>query len=310
MDEGGISGLVRERFESALIPDERFAEAYAEVADQRRALLKTCIARLWEWFGPCRASEELAVRRWRQGFVSRTSTRPRAACAVFFPPSVGPAALLAALVPARALGVGEVLAVCCGGEPPAAPVLTAPVLTALELAGVEDALLLPPESASRLASLLAGTECCNVVLGEALDGSSHSCSSWRAPHPRSVGVWLEGGATDENPDPDPDLDALAFAHPDAGLLVMGESEQPPLSCAVLPVNARYVSGTFEDFLAIGFHGVVVPQGRLEAASQRQSLTLAAGQESCWLHAGLTADHFRIKRHAWGGPGGPQDNGAT
>ncbi|MGE4505333.1 MAG: hypothetical protein AB7D51_08280 [Desulfovibrionaceae bacterium] len=301
MDEGGISGLVRERFESALIPDERFAEAYAEVPDQRRALLKTCIARLWEWFGPCRASEELVVRRWRQGFVSRTSKRPRAACAVFFTPSVGPAALLAALVPARALGVGEVLAVCCGGEPPAAP-----VLTALELAGVEDALLLSAELSAHLASLLAGTECSNVVLGEALDGSSRSCSSWRAPHPRSVGVWLDGtpGAG-----PDPDLDALAFAHSDAGLLVMGESEQPPLSGAALPVNARYVSGTFDDFLAIGFHGVVVPQGRLVAASEHQGLTLAAGQEGCWLHAGLTADHFRIKRHAWGGPGGPQDNGA-
>lgn len=113
------------------------AAAYERVGGQGRASLKKCIARLYRIWGQDNASEEHS-RCFCEGFGLRTRSAPAAfaivACECGCP---SPAAFLAALMPAILAGVGAVhpCFLSSGSAQTATP--AAPLLAALELAGLE-----------------------------------------------------------------------------------------------------------------------------------------------------------------------------
>lgn len=273
------------------LDDSVFAAAYSRVTPENRALLKTCIARLYDWYGPSRIAASAIDHSWKQGFASRTLSCPRQRCALFFDASTGPAALLAALVPALAAGVGQVAAIFVGqGDPSDA------VLTALELAGQELVLVVVPDQVQELAALNHGPEGCIVTLGGvAALFKDIPGPVWAGPLKRRLGIWLEA----EYP---VDLSAVAFAHPDAAVTVMGGK-------TARPEGFLFQDGTFDDFLAVGFHALLVPSAKVHAALERACLVLGPGQEGCWLYPGLSPDHFITRRIAWqsGGQAGGSQN---
>lgn len=126
-------------FASALIDDEAFAEAYETVGARRRARLKGCIAVLYESLGETPACER-REQVFRQGFVLVDEDAGPSACVTVVCDDSYPWAegLLAALMPALVAGARpDVLFRRRHGA--VSPFL----LTALELAGVEEARLLP-----------------------------------------------------------------------------------------------------------------------------------------------------------------------
>lgn len=117
------------------IPDDSlFAHAYDDISDRNRALLKTNIARLYDYYGPNKETVTTVSRRWASGLCTETTREVVDFAIILFDASLlSPARLLASLVPALACGVRNVLAVriADGSTWPTS------VLTGLELAGQE-----------------------------------------------------------------------------------------------------------------------------------------------------------------------------
>lgn len=136
-----------------LIDDAFFAAAYQSLGGNGRAGLKLCIARLHRIFGESARAESL-TRHFDEGFCLRLESKAAdwalVACKSDCP---SPAALLAVVMPALLAGVKHLRLCFCPEE--AAPATGAagtvtgpgtwtvagPLLTALELAGVEEACL-------------------------------------------------------------------------------------------------------------------------------------------------------------------------
>ncbi len=257
--------------------DDLFARAYDAVPDHRRALLKTGIARLWEWYGPSRARARRKAVSWRAGFSSVEESAP-ADCAVvaFNGDLVSPARLLAAVVPAVTCGVDTVLPVRLGGD-----AWPEPVLAGLELAGLERVVQMEPH---RLKTLLeetdrAGRTC--VAIG--LELGPGVFRSLRFPTrnidftclkcDREAALWMDAD--------DPfDLDALAFAHPD------------------LSVSVHDGDGDFGVFLNAIRDIAYVPPSRVGQALTRARLVLGPGQEGCWVWPQLRPEAFLFHSTAW------------
>jgi hypothetical protein len=272
------AGLFPAWIAGALAGDAVFARAYAAVSDPERALIKTALARSWEGSGPSEALSRRTDTVLRSGLRAVGASTPRPALALVFDSSeVSPARLLAALVPALAAGVSEVLAVRLGGRghPPA------PLLVALELAGVERLALLPREQGPRLCEHLAAHPACLVL---AL-GSAPVPAAWRGRLERPLGLWLDRPG-------DLDLQAVAFAQADAALEAWG----PGARGLAAPFVRR--SGTFESFLRQGYAALYAPTARHEACLGRAPLVLGSGCESCWLWPDLAADLFFTHSTAW------------
>lgn len=257
---------------SARLDDGLFAAAYDHVSAPRRALLKTCIARLYAWYGPAAVSGERSRLRWSQGFTSLQSRSPRHRCLVVFGSGVGPAALLAALMPARALGVGEVVAAYTGeGDP------SDGVLVALELAGQELVVRADADGLAELVLAHEGPQGCVMFPGGESQVPKERVPTWSGPGKRRLGVWTDAS--------DPvDLEALAFAHPEADITVMGEGAE--------------TSGSFDDLLQGAHHGLVVPNAMTRRAMDHACLTLTPGHEGCWLYPGLDRHFFSMHTVAW------------
>ncbi|MCM0755817.1 hypothetical protein M7784_11245 [Desulfovibrio aminophilus] len=283
-------GLFPSWLDGSLARDASFGRAYAAVPDARRALLKTAIARLWDWCAPAEALHRRAETLWRSGLRSVSLAEPRRfAMMLFDAGETSPSRLLAALVPALAAGVPDVLAVRLGGRalPPA------PQLLALELAGVERLALL---SRARCAELLAhlgqggesgavlalGREAASVVAEARLHSARQR--AW-TPGSGPAGVWLERGAGS-------DLEALDFAQQGAEIHVWGAGRRS------IPGGFVRRSGTFETFLRQGYSALYVPEARREACAGRAPLVLGPGCESCWLWPDLEASLFTPRRVCW------------
>lgn len=184
------------------LEDERFARAYDETPASRRALIKTSIARLWEWYGVCRTDSVQTRTAYRAGFISEEQIRPVDYCIVFVDDAVtSPARFLAALTPALAAGVENVLAVNVGSG------WTSSFLTSLELVGQEDVVELSQSAAEELLEGLSaqfyGIALC---LGSAMPNltSNHAFCVWHECAAKTLAV---GSGYD--------MDALNFMHPDA-----------------------------------------------------------------------------------------------
>ncbi|GAB7022673.1 hypothetical protein [Salidesulfovibrio brasiliensis] len=226
-------GFAFPRWLADRVPDDsRFADAYDSIAPERRALLKTCIARLWEWRGAERVSARQSIVDYRAGFTASDSVRPLD-CAVIIldDSSPSPADLLAGLVPALAAGVLHVLALHVGSG------WTDAQLTALELAGQEDvAELAVDEAAACLQEIAGHGDCVAVCIGGALThaASRAGMKVWRSV-PGPAVVVGEGF----------DLDALEFMHP--GSLVQAATiqeinEKPAGVFTESPARAAFTAG--------------------------------------------------------------------
>ena len=124
--------------------DSLYADAYEGPDAELRALLKTAIAFYFHRWG-LRDGESCSENASpRMGFrhIEKTAPAPWA-LAVLGRGFASPARLLSALVPAVTAGVGRILIVSESG-------FTAPVIAALELAGLEDSFITSSEQTARL----------------------------------------------------------------------------------------------------------------------------------------------------------------
>jgi len=283
-------GLFPSWLDGSLASDAAFGRAYAAVPDVRRALLKTAIARLWEWCGP---ADAVSLRRdmlWRSGLRSVSVAGPRRFALVLFDAGeTSPVRLLAALVPALAAGIPEVLAVRLGGRalPPA------PQLLALELAGVERLALLSRKRCTELLEHLGQGGESGLVLALGRDAGSVLAA---APlHPARQRAWVPGGGPAGvwlDRTGSPDLEALAFAQHGAEINVWGGRGRS------IPDGFVRRSGTFETFLRQGYATLYVPEERREACAGRAPLVLGPGCESCWLWPDLEVSLFTPRHVCW------------
>lgn len=284
----------------ACLDDETFALAYEAVPAERRALLKTAIARHYFWTAPETSRSSSRDRDWTQGFASRERSAPAEVCLLLFDAAChAPARLLAALLPALNAGVGEVLAVHVRGtgdpEPPAG------VLAAFELAGQEAVVELPPDRVGALLRELATQAGSCVLL--ALGGTSSLVPEYFADGALRR-VWAESGRrdilalVDDGPD-DPDLAALAFAHAGARILVAG-------TAGPLPEGPFESAPGGEGDGSFDVRACYAPASRVAEALSRHALAFGPRHEACWLHPDLGREFFLIRRVAWT----TAENGAT
>ena len=277
----------------ACLDDSCFAAAYEAVSPERRALMKTAIARLHAWHSPLPAPRWSCERRWQQGFFSRESVEPMQVCLLLFDAYfASPAKLLAALMPALSSGVGTVLAVrtTVEGDLPCPP----EVLAALELAGQENVVELLPEKARALFSELARNDvtCAALTFGRTrelvppgfADGAARRI--WNPEFGDELSVWLEG-------EDDVDLAALSFAHPQAKIIVYGAERELPRGLF------QHQEGDFASFLSRLPRAAYAPDKLLNEVSSSAALALGPGHEACWIWPALCPDFFLARRLTWG-----------
>ena len=270
------------------VGDELFAHAYEMVPGPRRALLKTCIARLFEWYGPSRVTAVRRAEEWRGGFASVQETLPADYAVILFGPGLmSSIRLLAAVVPALSCGVDNVLAVRLGsGEWPDS------LLAGLELAGIEPVVEMDAERVKELLEELDGDGFRGIVLGVELEQGVFRSTRFPTRRiqfsclkcDRRVSVWLD-------PEDPFDLEGLAFAHPDFDFVVHG-------SGAPLPAGFSRGENDFQSFLNAIREVACVPASRVGEALDRARLVLGPGQEGCWLWPQLRPEHFHFHSTAW------------
>lgn len=275
--------------EARMVPDEAFAAAYDAVDPALRAVFKTGIARLYEWYTLAPDMERSETVRWRAGFASTRWRRPREYAVIFFDDTaLSPVQLTALLAPAMAARNPHLLAVYLGSGD-----LPAPVLTAFELAGQEQVAVCTEDEAARLVDhlLATGKAGAAVTLGCGTAGRmalpvSARLGRWRACLGREAAVWMDTG--DEF-----DLTLLAACHPDTRFEAWGANDEAP-------EGFEPVSGGFEALLRRAPEVAYVPGNRLEAAMSRVPLVFGPGQEGMWLWPDLNQQLFFHERIGWHG----------
>ncbi len=271
--------------------DEVFARAYESIPDANRALLKTGIARLYDWYGPNKIDGSEVARHWASGLRSKTVTDLADFSILLFDDSLlSPARVLAALVPAIACGVRSVLAVRVDGKSS----WPESVLTGLELAGQELVAEMTETQARRLLGELrdSGTTGAVTVLGPKAASvqtaelqAASRLSFWRPRFTRTAVIWMEDESTF-------DLEALAFVHPDIAFSVFGMKVPLPTD------NFSYEGDAFESFIKAVGDVVYAPADRLDQALAKARLVLGPGQEGCWLWPDLHPVHFQHHSTSW------------
>lgn len=187
--------------EPHLIPDGRFAKAYNALADDRRALLKSLIARHFALNQPPRSAFSTVEERFDLFTHSRRCEPVPFVLLLTDRDLDAPALFLAALMPALCARVPQVL-VCRVGKKPDAP---DSLLACCELAGQERVAALGPVLLQRLLADCAATGEPGVVLhpdtpafrhilaqqalSEALDASALRLVGLRPP--RACGLWRD-----------------------------------------------------------------------------------------------------------------------
>ena len=244
------------------IEDEFFGEAYEATLPAQRAWLKKTIAQVYGVNSPEAPSKTWNVNTWRGGFETEVSTTPLEWTLLLLDEkSVSPVRILAALVPALAAGVKNVLVVFCGdGE------ISQSVLAGFELAGQEEVVKLPQEKVDELIPSIINCGVDGAVLD--LRGNSDFLSHgsgvhyWRVPEISSISV-----CKDED---SPDMDVLAFVHPDVEFVEVDEDSLEEVESGAAVVPAELVGD----------------------ALLSSNIVLAHGQEGCWIWNGFNSSFFK------------------
>ena len=273
------AGQWPEAMEQGRVADDVFAAAYARTGDGRRAWIKTGLAAVYAAVGGPRPVWTQRHDSLGHDLLLTTEDLPLdfvvIVCGRDF---LSPARLVAAVVPALCARVPDIAVVRLGASWPG------PLLTALELCGVEMACRLPARELPRLLAELPGKgRGAVVVLGEIALPPRLPLAL--AVHPARIagraGVFGPG-------ETDFDLDALTFAHPDMAFV---RHDGP---CPDLPAWTAGQGG-LADAADYGYDAVyVAPQpgfSDLPAAP----LVLGPGRETFWLWPHLPCEAFRVRR---------------
>ncbi|MCG8531878.1 MAG: hypothetical protein MI749_14610 [Desulfovibrionales bacterium] len=253
-----------------LIDDETFGIAYDAVPDNKRAWLKTTIARLHVLYGTPQVTWGRQENHWRQGHVSITETRPVDFALVLVDSryASGVRLLAAAMMPL--LGGVEDILVAFTGDAPVAP----ECLAALELAGIEAAVQCSVEKGTELLTVCNNSSVTGrvITLGTgARTLARQSCASsnfvqvWDEPSFSAIGVHKNGAF---------DTALLAWAHPDWDVVEVTE----------------------DDFAEDrSFAAVCCESDIVDAVPDYIPVSLGAGQEGCWIWPDLTPQWFMHRR---------------
>lgn len=259
-----------EWLEAFIVDDERFGSAYDAVPDNRRAWLKTTIARLHALHGTPQVMWGRQENHWRQGHISIAENRPVDWTAVVVDSAYasGVRLLAGAMMPLLS-GVEDILVVFSGDAPVAAE-----CLAALELAGIEMAVQLDEENTALFMAELSatGTSGRVLALGETARQAvyhvgvlGNGLSAWFEPQYTSLGV-LAGASFDR--------DLLAWAHPDLNI----------------------VDVTTDDLSsASGFAAICCEADVVDTVADTVPVSLGAGQEGCWIWPDLLPQWFTHRR---------------
>lgn len=279
-----------DRINEFVVDDALFARAYEIVPDTERALLKTCIARLFEWYGPAKVASTRTSREWASGLDSVQYSQPADYAVILFDDTLlSPVRLLAAVVAALSCGVKRVLAVRLSTNAD----WPFPVLTGLELAGQELVVDMTREQVQEMLAEFDEIGASGVVLG--IDLPQGVFRSMRFPSnrinfhclrfDRQAAVYMDG----EQPF---DLEALSFAHPDVSFDVYGLETPFPSE------QFTHVSGGFSEVLKTSREVAYIPAAMVDKALERVHLILGPGQEGCWVWPQLRPEHFHFHSTAW------------
>ena len=273
------------------LPDARFAQAYSALADDRRALIKGLIARLYALAQPLAATMCMVERRYEL-FAQQTSRQPVPFVLLLLDHDLeAPALFLAALMPALCARAEQVLVCHMGKKSDVSDAL----LTACELAGQERVAALGPMLLQRLLTEAAASGEPGVVLHpqttafrklvsqpalrEALDVSPLRLVGLRPP--RACGIWRD--------------EAGQFPPSDVSLLY------GPLgfaSCGVAPASGTAASeqGDWQAFSSVKRELVLVPSARGGALGARVSVAENCLGQWCWPE--LTPELFIRQRQVF------------
>lgn len=262
--------------EQGRVGERAFATAYAALPDRHRAWIKTGLAALYAALGgPMPLATRLESELDHDLALVRCDAPLDFVLVACGPGFASPARLAAAVLPALCARVPEVAAVRVGGAWPK------PLLTTLELCGVESTFRLGARAFAGLGRALAETGRGAVVV---LDGLATPVTSASGPAIVSARV---GGRVGVFPGPDADFDwdALAFAQPDLTVCVHGGS---------VPDRTSFVAadGTLAEAAALGYDAVYVGDVQGEAALAAAPLSLGPGRETLWLWPQLPPGMFR------------------
>ncbi|MFP5222189.1 MAG: hypothetical protein ACLGSA_07870 [Acidobacteriota bacterium] len=251
------------------VSDSRFAKAYGTTGDGGRALLKTCIAGLYQ-AGQQGVLPAISTTCVFHDGISRTESRSsRPWFALLLDPAVAaPAQVLAALMPAVCRRIPLVAVI----RPRSRTVWPAPVLTALELCGVE--LVLEP-SGRDLGRCLDMLRSAHGPGGLACLGSA---SFWNGVR----GVAEDSGATHW------------LKSPDAAGLVAAKGiawNREALAVAHAGVDIREYA-TPQDLDSAGHDAVFAPAALAPATA---SLVIEPGREVLWDWPDMPGELFFARR---------------
>lgn len=243
------------------LEDAFFANAYESTEPHLRAWLKKTIAQVFEINSPCCPLKSWTVDTWRGGFETEIARSPLDWTVMLVDcESVSPVRLLAALVPALAAGVSNVMVIIEGdGDIPAS------ILAGLELAGQEDVVRLDTSQLDELVGSLSQNRSTGAIID--MRGSENnlicpqSVKYWRGPYISSICV-----CKDED---SPAMDVLKFAHPDVDFVEIDEESLDTIQADAAVVPPEFVGETLLSCRTV----------------------LAHGQEGCWIWNGLNSSYF-------------------
>lgn len=263
-----------------LVSDDLFGVAYEATEPERRAWLKSSIARLFAMHGASSETWGRHERQWRQGFVTVAECQPVAWTVIVISQDyVSAPRLLAGLMPALLAGVRNILVVRVGDSAP----WPDPILAALELAGQEAVVNLSEERLLSLFSEMQGQGAGRWVFLGSLPHMVSACHSQQNAH---IAVWTEpvftaiGVATGQ----EIDVDLLAWAHPDMKLVSVNVENADP-----------------DDFTGFSgceaFAAFVGDPEVIDLVPDSVPLMLGPGQEGCWIWPDLEPSFFLQRRLA-------------
>ena len=270
-----------EAMDRGRLADASFARAYARVPDRDRALLKTGIAAIYAACGgPLPPYRSQSAGLGHDLLFTRRDAPLDFAVALCGPSFASPARLAAAVIPALCARVPEVAAVRVGGAWPA------PLLTTLELCGVETACRVGPRALSGVLRELGERGRGAVVL---LDGVSAPARAVAGDLRLLVAQTCGRAGLVSNPDDGQDdafdRDALRLAHPDMTFCVHGGKDAGDASFVPAP-------GGLAEAAACGYAALYVAGDLPERACGAAPLVLGPGRETFWLWPQLAPDAFR------------------
>lgn len=267
--------------ERGRVGEGAFAAAYARVTDRQRAWIKTALAALYAaWGGPRPLDETRQAALGHDLRLTRLDTPLDYALVACGPGFASPARLAAAILPALCARVPEVAAVRVGGG-----AWPRPLLTTLELCGVESVFRLGSRAFAGLARELAALGRGALVV---LDGLAVPAVPTGGP--TVLDARLDGPVgVFPGPDAAFDWDALAFAHPDLTFHVHGAT--PPPTGPFVPGQ-----GALAETAGLGYAAVYAGEADARAALTAAPLVLGPGRESLWLWPRLAPAVFRQRRY--------------